>query len=163
MNLQGYNGPRTKGYKTSLTNSGCKLGEGFKISQQCSSGRAFNRKSTSNTQLWHWQMLHHLWHMGHMEALATDCSVRGSNCSQQGTAVSFSVPNPADQQQWWSRTEVISVVDKEAGVQRSQGESFTKSMYIRVQFIVYNPFLFWTYLNCIISIQPDNVCASRVI
>lgn len=97
MNLQGYIGPRTKGYKTSLTNSGCKLGEGFKLSQHCSSGRAFKRDSASNTQHWDGEMLHHLWHTEHVEVLTTDCSVQGSNCSRQGTAICFPGSNPADQ------------------------------------------------------------------
>lgn len=47
---QGYNGPRTKGYKTSLTTSDCKLREGFKLSQRCNSERAFKKKSASSTQ-----------------------------------------------------------------------------------------------------------------
>lgn len=164
MNLQGYIRPRTKGYKTSLTNSGCKLGEGFKLSQWCSSGRTFKRKSASNTKQWDWEMLHHLWHVGYVEVVTTDCSVQGSFCSQQGQLFCFPVPNPADQNKDGQGLNCSQLLTKSgAGAQWNQGESFIKTVYIRVQCIVYNPFLFWAYLSCIISVQPDNVCASQVI
>ena len=81
MNLQGYIDPRTKGYKTNVTNSGCKLGEGFKLSQQCSSRRAFKRKSASNTTTLGLRNASPPVHMGHVEVLTTDCSGQGFNCT----------------------------------------------------------------------------------
>lgn len=137
MDLQGYTGPRTKGYKTSLTNSGCKWGGGFRLSQQCSSGRASKRKGACTTH-WDWEIT--CGTQGRWKYTLQTAPCRDLAAQHKGQ---LSEPNPADQNTGgpgpkWSQL----LIKPGAGARRFQGESFTKSVHTRVQFILYNPLFF---------------------
>lgn len=81
----------------------------------------------------------HLWHMGQWKYSLQTALCRDLAAQHKGQ---LSMPKPADQNidgpgLKWSQL----LIKSGAGARRCQGESFTESVYTRVQFMVYNLFL----------------------